>query len=333
MRKLIGAAAALLLAGILTAGAAFGAGAEFTYEDLEVSMQELAERYPEETKLSDLGETIDGRKLLCLRVGKEGTGRNVLVFGAIHAREYITAELVMRQTEEFAEAYHSGTASYKGVPLQELMQDTSVYFIPMVNPDGVTISQSGLAGLRKDEVKAMVSEIARLDQARDMASYLRKWKSNAEGIDLNRQFDALWEKYNDRVGHPSSDHYKGTAPGTTVEAKALISLTETESFTRTISYHTQGQVVYWYFGQKGALLEESRAFAKAISKVTGYRMDANYEALDPAGYKDWALSAKGIPSLTVEVGSGTNPLPHEQISQIWQENRNVVYETLLNNCQ
>ena len=126
---------------------------------------------------------------------------------------------------------------------------------------------------------------------------------------------------------------EGTAPGTTVEAKALISLTETESFTRTISYHTQGQVVYWYFGQKGALLEESRAFAKAISKVTGYRMDANYEALDPAGYKDWALSAKGIPSLTVEVGSGTNPLPHAQFEQIWKENRNVVYETLLNNCK
>ena len=331
MKKKIIAVLTGLLVLMLAAGAAFGETVKFSYEDMVSAMQAVADRYPEETELRNLGETVDGRKLLCLRVGKKGTKRNILVFGAIHAREYITAELVMKLAEDYCSAYHSGTASYKGLSLQELTNDTSVYFIPMANPDGVTISQYGISKIQKDDVKRRIYHIFELDQQSKIEPYLEKWKSNAEGIDLNRQFDAKWEQYNDRVGHPSSDHYKGTAPGTAVEAKALIDLTESESFSRTISYHTQGQVIYWYFAQKGTLLEESKKFAEAISSVTGYRMDANYEQLDPAGYKDWAISKKGIPSLTIEVGSGTNPLPHEQINTMWKENQKVVYETLYNN--
>lgn len=327
--------AAAVLCGLLVlmlgAGNAFGATEMFTYEDMVFSMQVAAAFYPEETELRDLGETVDGRKLLCLRVGKKDTRRNILVFGAIHAREYITAELVTDLAQEYCFVYHSGTASYKGLSLQELTNDTSVYFIPMVNPDGVAISQYGISGLWKDDVKRRVYQIFELDQPVEADTYLTKWKSNAEGIDLNRQFDAEWAQYNDRVGHPSSDHYKGTAPGTAAEAKALIDLTESESFSRTIGYHTQGQVIYWCYGQQGTLLQENKEFAEAIASVTGYRMDTENEQPDPAGYKDWALSRKGIPSLTIEVGRGANPLPQEQISAIWQENRMVVYETLYNN--
>ena len=332
MKKMVIAVFSGLLVLLLVAGTAFGGTEMFTYEDMVFSMKVAAAFYPEETELRNLGETADGRDLLCLRVGKKDTRRNILVFGAIHAREYITAELVMNLAQEYCFAYHRGTASYKGLSLQELTKDTSVYFIPMVNPDGVTISQYGISGLRKDDVKRRIYQIFELDQPVEADHYLEKWKSNAEGIDLNRQFDAGWEQYNDRVGHPSADHYKGTAPGTAAEAKALIDLTESESFSRTIGYHTQGQVIYWYYGQQGTPLEETKGFAEAIASVTGYRMDVDHGLLDPAGYKDWALFRKGIPSLTIEVGRGTNPLPHEQITSIWQENQMVIYETLYNNC-
>ena len=325
MKKKIIAVLTGLLVLMLAAGAAFGETVKFSYEDMVSAMQAVADRYPEETELRNLGETVDGRKLLCLRVGKKGTKRNILVFGAIHAREYITAELVMKLAEDYCSAYQ------RGLSLQELTNDTSVYFIPMANPDGVTISQYGISKIQKDDVKRRIYHIFELDQQSKIEPYLEKWKSNAEGIDLNRQFDAKWEQYNDRVGHPSSDHYKGTAPGTAAEAKVLIDLTESESFSRTIGYHTQGQIIYWCYGQQGTLLQETKEFAEAIASVTGYRMDTDNEQPDPAGYKDWALSRKGIPSITIEVGRGTNPLPHEQINTMWKENQKVVYETLYNN--
>ena len=30
--------------------------------------------------------------------------------------------------------------------------------------------------------------------------YLEQWKSNANGVDLNRNFDALWDSYADPAG-------------------------------------------------------------------------------------------------------------------------------------
>ena len=48
-----------------------------------------------------------------------------------------------------------------------------------------------------------------------------------------------------------------------------------------------------------------------------------------AGYKDWAISAEKIPSLTIEVGRETSPVPSEQMEEIWNRNEYVWEETLL----
>lgn len=70
----------------------------------------------------------------------------------------------------------------------------------MVNPDGVTISQMGPDALNKEENRRRVWEIARREGARmPWKQYFKYWKSNAEGIDVNRNFDALWESYYDGV--------------------------------------------------------------------------------------------------------------------------------------
>ena len=300
----------------------------YTYEEMEKDLKEIAGEYPQLTELTSLGTTIDGRRIYCLRIGPADARKKVLFNASIHAREYITTESLMLQTYEYLDNIRN-KVSYKGRSYADMANDTAVYVVPMINPDGVTISQLGMDGLRYQSTRAGIYKIYELDRAVELAPYLRSWKSNAEGIDVNRQFDALWEKYNDRVGHPSSDHYKGTAPATTAEAKAMIELTEKTGFDRTVSYHTQGQVVYWYFGQEGKLYDDTKALAEAIGNVTGYKLDANYQNLDPAGYKDWAISKKGIPSLTIEVGTGGNPVDHAQLSEIVKQNRYVFAETIL----
>lgn len=299
----------------------------YTYEDMSADLTELAAEYPELVKVNSLGDTADGRQLAQMVIGSPTASQQVLIFASIHAREYLTTQLTMKQCEQFLKDL-SGGASYRGKTYGELMNDTAVRFLPMVNPDGVTISQKGLDGLNREETKTRIRQIAAADHAENLSSYLRKWKSNADGIDLNRNFDAKWDQYDDHVGHPSADHYKGTAPATTAEAKMLIDLTEKYPFRRTISYHTQGGMVYWYFEQTGELKDMSLKFAQAIGNVTGYQLDANYQALDPAGYKDWAISKKKIPSLTIEVGSGDNPVDPAQLPGIYERNKNVWAETL-----
>ena len=39
-----------------------------------------------------------------------------------------------------------------------------------------------------------------------------------------------------------------------------------------------------------------------------------------AGYWDWVLLELGIPAYTIEAGSGKNPLPLENLPQLYQEN-------------
>ncbi len=286
----------------------------YTYDQMVQDLKYMESQHPELVELESIADTPDGREIWHLIIGSRSADRHVLVTASIHAREYLTTQLVMKQASEFLK---------RAEEAQPVLEHTAIHVVPMINPDGVSISQLGLDGCNLEETRNRVLEIGEMDGALDWNSYLRRWKSNAQGVDLNRNFDALWEQYNDGLGRPSADHYKGTAAGCTPEAAALIRLTEEYPFARTISYHTQGGVIYWYFGQSGDLKTDTEAFAKRVSEVTGYPMDANYEKLDPAGYKDWAIYRKGIPSLTIEVGHETSPVPPAQFPAIWQANRSV----------
>lgn len=299
----------------------------YSYEDLQTDIQAIEAAYPGLVAVRSLGTTVDGRELYDLVVGEsERAAKKVLLTAGIHAREYRTPQIVMCQAADLCAALAAGDA-YNGRPYSQLMQGVAVHVVPMVNPDGISIAQFGLEGLANEEVKATAAGIASLDGASPTASYFRQWKANANGVDLNRNFDALWSQFNG-TSHPSSERYKGTAPGSEAESAALIALTQKECFDCTISYHSHGQVIYWYFAQEGALRDRTLALAEAVQAVTGYALDANYQNLDPAGYKDWAISKMSIPSLTIEVGTDDSPVPLGQLQDILRRNEYVVEQVL-----
>ena len=258
----------------------------YSYQEMKNDLHIYRRIFEKIVQINTIGRTADGREIFHLQIGAENARDKILVFAGIHGREYMTCQLVMDQAADYARAILQ-KQSYKGYSYKEMFQTCAIHVIPMANPDGVTISQMGPDAMRKEEIRKQVWEIAGKDRARmPWKKYFRYWKANAEGIDVNRNFDALWEAYSDGMKRPSSEHYKGNAPGCTAEARALIELTEKEKFNRTISYHSSGAVIYWSFGQKGKLAEQTRKFAERISKVTGYTPDDDYEELDPAGYKD-----------------------------------------------
>lgn len=308
---------------------------KYTYENMQSDIAFLQKKYDKYFNVLSLGQTEDGRELYDLVIGNAEAEKKIFINAGIHAREYMTCQLVMKQAAEFLkhvsgnEKYESITGEQDGITYEEMWENCQIHVVPMVNPDGVSISQFGLDGLQTEEMKTKVISIASLDAQSAQGEYLTNWKSNGCGVDLNRNFDALWDSYADPAGHPSSEYYKGTSPGSEKESKALINLTEEQNFGRTVSYHAQGSVIYWYFGQEGELYDETKAFGERISVITGYVMDDNYQALDPAGYKDWAISKMKIPSLTIEIGRDTVPLPAEQFEEIWEKNKNVWEECIV----
>ena len=297
---------------------------KYSYENLLHDIEILEKNFPEQIKIVELCETLDGRKVFDIVVG---SGDNhILIFGAMHAREYITTQIVMRQLCESIDAANGNGGNYLGISTAELLQNVTIHFVPNSNPDGVAISQFGFGGLKNETVRNKVAAMIHGD--------FEQWKSNANGVDLNRNFDADWQNYYG-AQYPGSERYKGNFPGSEPESAALIRLMKGYQIKRSISYHSCGDVIYWYYKQQGAVLEKSKKFAQRISNETGYYLDADYTALDPAGFKDWAVYKLGVPSLTIETGAENGasivaPVPISRFKNIWQRNKNVVYATIHN---
>lgn len=294
----------------------------YTYDDMIHDSNVLSDVYGELVRTDIIGQTADGRQILDFVIGKPDASREIFVNAGIHAREYLTSQLVMKEMAVYLE-HVKNNDYYEETSYGEMWQNCIIHVVPMCNPDGITISQFGIDGLWNEDIRDGIYEIAAMDGMEVTPSYLETWKANASGVDLNRQFDAYWDEYVDPVGHPSADHYKGAYPGSEPESAALIDLTVNHSFLYTISYHTQGQLIYWQFANMDAIYDRAYAWATQISAATGYPLQDDYSVVDPAGYSDWGIYRCQIPSLTIEVALGVSPYLQEQFQQVWQENMNV----------
>ena len=302
---------------------------EYSYSDLMHDAELITDVFPGLVSVDSLAVTADGREIVRFIAGNPEAGKQVFINGGTHGREYITCQLVMKQLVEYLRSVKA-EESYAGVPYSDMWDQVAIHVVPMINPDGTMISMAGLNGIQNESVLQSVSEIAAMDGDSIYNDYyLDRWKANALGTDINRNYDAYWEEYNDPAGHPSSDHYKGEYPGSSIEAAAMIQLTQENSFLRTISYHAQGGLIYWNFANIDAIYDEALSFASQLSNTTGYPLDSNFEIIDPAGYSDWGIYRCQIPSVTIEVGYGTCPYLQDQFQTIWAENIYVFETTVL----
>lgn len=307
----------------------------YTYENMVNDLGIFSRVFQGILYVDSLGRTVDGREIFHLLIGHKDAQEKILIFGGIHGREYMTSQLLMELAAEFLTKLNRKEEQYRGqdgksYAYEELLNGRAIHVIPMANPDGISISQFGIKGIRKKKLSKVVENIASEEGGRfPCGPYFTKWKANARGVDLNRNFDALWAEFQDERGRPSSEKYKGTEPESEVESKVLAELTRRERFARTISYHSSGQVIYWNFNLYGKLKETTVKFAERIAAVTGYTPVEDFADQAPAGYKDWALMQMKIPSITVEIGRMDSPLPEFCFQEILRENRGVFEETLL----
>lgn len=298
---------------------------KYSYENLLTDIQKLQNENTDKLQCIKLCDTADGRGVYDIILGNPNGNKQILILGAMHAREYITTQIVMRQLCDAIDVLNGvvETSSYSGINKKYLLENVTIHFIPMNNPDGVSISQFGLAGIRNTDLRQKISAMYSGDYA--------QWKANAVGVDLNRNFEADWQEFGGSR-YPAAERYKGAYPGSEPETAALIELTERFHIQRAISYHTCGALIYWYYKQQGDVLAESQRFAQRISAETGYPLDNDYTAVDAAGYKDWAVYRMGIPAITIETGAENgrsiiNPVPISRFSDIWERNKNIVYAT------
>jgi len=66
--------------------------------------------------------------------------------------------------------------------------------------------------------------------------------------------------------------------------------------------------------------DQSKSLAQAVYAVSGYILVPSGGQLDGAGYKDWAMDALGIPSITVEIGSQETVLAERELHSLFARN-------------
>ena len=111
-------------------------------------------------------------------------------------------------------------------------------------------------------------------------------------------------------------------PLTEPEALAIYNFTLANNFRLTISYHTQGEEIYWQFQNYATM--EGFEIGRSFASVSGYSLAGVPYNSSFAGYKDWFLQYYRRPGYTIEAGSGENPLPLSQFEKIYNDNIGIL---------
>lgn len=296
---------------------------KYSYTQMVSDISALASRYPGKVTVKTIGKSADGRDIYDVIVGNPNASKKILFQGAIHAREYIVVPLMMQQIEYLAAGF-ANNGTYMTQPLSSTLGQVAFHFVPMLNPDGVTISQMGESGIQSAELRQTMQNAYAADKASSRTTvsyeeYMRRWKANARGVDLNYNFDANWEGINASLTHPSANGYKGTNPLSEPESQAIANLIQGTGFKAVINYHAMGNVIYWdtQNNQKAA---DSQAMANAVHALNGYSILGSKGV---GGLKDWLQQKAGIPGITIEVGRSTCPVSFSEYPAIWNQNKAV----------
>lgn len=103
----------------------------------------------------------------------------------IHGREHATAWVMKAMADYWLD---HGLLGYG---------DICYHLIPMSNPDGVTISQTKC--LDDAQLKIYYSDLDKEYTTAEIQHFASRWKANGNGVDINRNFSAGWDKVTHRM--------------------------------------------------------------------------------------------------------------------------------------
>ncbi|WP_079908571.1 M14 family metallocarboxypeptidase [Paenibacillus sp. 32352] len=286
----------------------------YGYEELLADIAELEQRYSF-LEAGHAGRSVLGKSIPVLRIG---TGDcPIHVNASFHANEWITSLLAMKFVEDLAQACANKESLY-GMDVDQLLGQTTLWVVPMVNPDGVELVHGRMAP--ESPIYAQL-----LDWNHGSADF-SGWKANARGVDLNDQFPAGWGEEKERRGvtAPGPRDYGGDQPLSEPEACAIAELTRSRDFRMVLALHTQGEEIYWNY--RDLEPPESEEMACRLSLVSGY-IPIKLTDSD-AGYKDWFIQEFRRPGFTIEAGLGVNPLPLSQFPAMYVAVARMILEAM-----
>jgi len=181
-------------------------------DELSAVLTRVAELNPSLAKLRIIGfSSSENLPIYALEIGQPQATRKVLIIGQHHGDEVLGVNI----TVAFARRLLSASA-------EDLLQHTSFWLIPTLNPEGFRIVSSGTYQFKRKNNR---------DTDGNKLLDLR-----TDGVDLNRNYPVFWDK--DIDTNPLSPNYKGSGPASEKEIQAVIALAQEQGFDTALFLHS-----------------------------------------------------------------------------------------------
>ncbi|NND08359.1 MAG: T9SS type A sorting domain-containing protein [Saprospiraceae bacterium] len=291
------------LAGLLDfpyeAPAHFKAGTyqgNYRYDEMLAELDRMAALYPHLISTRQaIGEhrTHEGRPIHWVRISdnpsQDEDEPEILYTALHHAKEPVSLTQLIYFMWYMLDNYD------KDERLQQVIQNTELYFIPCVNPDGYvyneTVRPQGGGLWRKNR------------RANGDGTY---------GVDLNRNYGHKWGFDNEgSSGKTNSDVYRGPSAFSEPETQAVQDFTMVHNFKIALNYHSFGNFLIYPYGYTEKPTEDFDIFQELASLLTTENKFIHGTGLETLAYRtngdadDWMYSGEGknkIFSMTPEVG-------------------------------
>ena len=150
---------------------------------LQQNIEQLKARY-NFLITGNIGYSVLGKPIRYIRIGN---GPNEVMYsGSIHANEWINSIVLMKFVEDYAKAYEQNGFIY-GYSAREIFRQTSIYIVPMVNPDGVDLLTGAIP-----ENTGIYHQFKDISLQFPSIPFPDGWKANFNGVDFsNFQYTLL----------------------------------------------------------------------------------------------------------------------------------------------
>lgn len=271
------------------------ASQKYTYAQMKQQMKMLKNKYSDYCEMTEIGSSVKGHSLYDFTIGSPDADSSVLVVGTMHAREYICATVLMQEIEYYLSNYN---CMIGGMKPADVLENTQIHYVVMANPDGVEISQKSYA----------------------------RWKSNARGVDLNRNFPT---KKFVSGGTKGAEGYSGKKALSEPESQAVAALTvklkTKQKLQGVINYHAMGRIIYGSCSSK-KIAKDTKTMYQIAKRETNYiaALESSKTKSPGGQYREYVMYLLGIPSITIEVGKTWAPCSYYEYKTEFLKNKNVV---------
>ncbi len=271
----------------------------FTYEEMLAHLDNMIEKYPDLiSSRYEIGNfrTHDNHPIYWFRISdqpnQDENEPEVLYTALHHAREPGSLSQMIYFMWYLLENYATDPQ------VKFILDNTELYFVPCVNPDGYLYNQ--------------------LTEPEGGGLWRKNRRPNSDGsygVDLNRNYGYEWG-FDDAGSSPNreSETYRGPEPFSEPETQALKFFCEERNLQVALNYHTFGNLLVYPWGYSDKPTDDSTAFRTFAAGMTRYNSFLPGTGTETVGYTtngdsdDWMygenVSKEQFFSMTPEIGTG-----------------------------